>query len=40
MWWLVFIWFVLLIIMLVLYFIMIGIKVSKIIHDIEKRKDD
>ena len=34
--WLIFMWFVILIVMLILYFIMIAFKVSKLYHDIEK----
>ena len=33
--WLIFMWFVILIVMLILYFIMIAFKVSKLYHDIE-----
>ena len=36
--WLIFMWFVILIVMLILYFIMIAFKVSKLYHDIEKRR--
>ncbi len=36
--WLIFMWFVILIVMLILYFIMIAFKVSKLYHDIEKRQ--
>ncbi len=36
--WLIFMWFVILIVMLILYFIMIAFKVSKLYHDIEKDK--
>ena len=38
--WLIFMWFVILIVMLILYFIMIAFKVSKLYHDIEKRQND
>ena len=38
--WLIFMWFVILIVMLILYFIMIAFKVSKLYHDIEKRQKD
>ena len=38
--WLIFMWFVILIVMLILYFIMIAFKVSKLYHDIEKDKND
>ena len=33
--WLIFMWFVILIVMLILYFIMIAFKVSKLYHDID-----
>ena len=36
--WFIFMWFVILIVMLILYFIMIAFKVSKLYHDIEKDK--
>ncbi len=36
--WLIFMWFVILIVMLILYFIMIAFKVSKLYHDVEKRQ--
>ena len=38
--WLIFMWFVILIVMLILYFIMIAFKVSKLYHDIEKGQND
>ena len=38
--WLIFMWFVILIVMLILYFIMIAFKVSKLYHDIEKTQND
>mgnify|MGYP000956078987 FL=1 len=38
--WLIFMWFVILIVMLILYFIMIAVKGSKLYHDIEKRQND
>ncbi|MBS1468504.1 MAG: hypothetical protein HP057_01570 [Erysipelatoclostridium sp.] len=38
--WLIFMWFVILIVMLILYFIMIAFKVSKLYNDIEKRQND
>ena len=38
--WLIFMWFVILIVMLILYFIMIAFKVSKLYHDIETRLND
>ena len=38
--WLIFIWFVILIVILILYFIMIAFKVSKLYHDIEKIQND
>ena len=38
--WLIFMWFVILIVMLILYFIMIAFKLSKLYHDIEKRQND
>ena len=37
--WFIFMWFVILIVMLILYFIMIAFKVSKLYH-IEKRQND
>ena len=38
--WLIFMWFVILIVMLILYFIMIAFKVSKLYNNIEKRQND
>ena len=38
--WLIFMWFVILIVMLILYFIMIAFKVSKLYNDIKKRQND
>lgn len=38
--WLIFIWFVIFIVMIILYFIMIAFKLSKLYHDIEKRQKD
>ena len=38
--WFIFMWFVILIVMLILYFIMIAFKVSKLYHDIEKRQNE
>lgn len=38
--WLIFMWFVIFIVMIILYFIMIAFKLSKLYHDIEKRQKD
>lgn len=36
--WLIFMWFVVFIVMVILYFVMIAFKLSKLYHDVEKRQ--
>lgn len=36
--WLIFMWFVIFIVMVILYFVMIAFKLSKLYHDVEKGK--
>ena len=36
--WLIFMWFVIFIVMVILYFVMIAFKLSKLYHDVEKRQ--
>ena len=36
--WLIFVWFLIFIVMVILYFVMIAFKLSKLYHDVEKRQ--